>query len=288
MGARGFIRCGAVALLAALAAGSGGCVAFPEEIESVERQLGRLRQEMAGLKKSSESARGLLEERVSRLEASGPRPAASERPAPRTEPDGSATGLNERLHELLGEFRVLQGKLEEQAAALELLQRRVDRLEAGPSAPAVPPRGAAGPPPALPASTPPPAGSPAAAPTGGEDLYRSALGDYTRGNYDLAVKGFRDYLQRAPGGSQTANARYWLGESYYSQRDYTRAVEEFAAVATQHADSPKAPSALFKQGQAYQNLGDARRAGSALCELLARYPKTREAQLARERGAQCR
>lgn len=303
--------CWRAVLLAGAAAAAAGCMTFPDEIESVERQVARLRQDVTGMARSSEAARGMLEERVSRLESGGPRPAPVERAERRTEPEGSAADLNERLHELLGEFRILQGKLEEQGAALDGLQRRVDRLglgrsSSGPSpaaqaAPAVappPPAVAPAPPPIprvppLPASAAPPAAPsaslPAAGPTpGGDELYRNALGDYTRGNYDLALQGFRAYLQRAPSGPQAANAQYWLGETYYSQRDYARAVEEFKALVHQHADSPKAPSALFKQGQAYMNLGDARQATTAFCDLLNRYPKTREAQIARERNLQCR
>jgi tol-pal system protein YbgF len=300
-------------VLAVAAAAAGGCMTFPDEIDSVERQVARLRQDITGMARSSDAARGMLEERVSQLEGGAPRPAPAERAERRTEPEGSAADLNERLHQLLDEFRVLQGKLEEQTAALDALQRRVDRLElsrgggaprsAVAPAPVAPPVAPLPPvvtpaPPPRPAAPPPTPVAPPAAPSaslqgaavaaGGEETYRNALGDYTRGNYDLALQGFRSYLQRSPGGPQAANAQYWLAETYYSQRDYARAVEEFKAVVHQHADSPKAPSALFKQGQAYMNLGDARQATAAFCDLLSRYPRTREAQLARERNLQCR
>ncbi|MFB3817177.1 MAG: hypothetical protein ACE147_05880, partial [Candidatus Methylomirabilales bacterium] len=118
-------------LLGGAAAAAAGCMTFPDEIESVERQVARLRQDITGMARSSEAARGMLEERVSRLEGAGPRPAPVEQAERRPEPEGSTADLNERLHQLLGEFRVLQGKLEEQAAALDSLQRRVDRLELG-------------------------------------------------------------------------------------------------------------------------------------------------------------
>jgi tol-pal system protein YbgF len=120
-----------------------------------------------------------------------------------------------------------------------------------------------------------------------EDVYRSALNDYTKGNYDLAIAGFRTYIQNYPRTSLIPNAQYWLGESYYSQRNYAQAVEEFDVVIRNYPDSPKVPSALFKQGDAYHQMNDAKRETAALCELVTKYPKTREARLARERNVRC-
>jgi tol-pal system protein YbgF len=121
-------------------------------------------------------------------------------------------------------------------------------------------------------------------------VYRNALDDYTKGNYDLAIAGFRSYMQNYPRSSLVANAQYWLGESYYSQRNYVQATQEFDAVIRDFPDSPKVPSALFKQGDAYLQLGDTRRATTVLCELITnkKYSKTREAQLARDKNIRCR
>jgi tol-pal system protein YbgF len=84
------------------------------------------------------------------------------------------------------------------------------------------------------------------------------------------------------------NAQYWLGESYYGQKNYAQAIEEFDVVIRDYPDSPKVPSALFKQGDAYLQMGDTSRATKVLCELVAKHPKTREARLARERNIRCR
>jgi tol-pal system protein YbgF len=121
-----------------------------------------------------------------------------------------------------------------------------------------------------------------------EEIYKNALNDYTKGNYDLAIAGFRAYIQNYPKTSLVANAQYWLGESYYSQRNYAQAVEEFDVVIRDYPDSPKVPSALFKQGDAYVQINDTKRATTVLCELIGKYPKTREARLARERNIRCR
>jgi tol-pal system protein YbgF len=120
-----------------------------------------------------------------------------------------------------------------------------------------------------------------------EDVYRNALSDYTNGKYDLAISGFRIYIQKYPKTSLVPNAQYWLGESYYGQKNYAQAVEEFKVVIRDYPYSPKVPSALFKQGDAYLMMGETRRGIAALCELLTRHAGTREARLARERNVRC-
>ena len=98
-----------------------------------------------------------------------------------------------------------------------------------------------------------------------EEVYRNALNDYTKGNYDLAIAGFRAYIQHYPKASQAGNAQYWLGESYYGQKNYAQSVEEFEIVIRDYPDSPKVASALFKQGDALLQMGDTKRATVVLC-----------------------
>jgi len=128
-----------------------------------------------------------------------------------------------------------------------------------------------------------------------EEVYKNALNDYTKGNYDFAIAGFRTYIQNYPKTSLVPNAQYWLGESYYGQKNYAQAVEEFEVIIRDYPDNPKVPSALFKQGYAYLEMNDSKRATMILCELTdakSKYSKTREAQLAREkmreRNIRCR
>ncbi len=170
---------------------------------------------------------------------------------------------------------------------------------APPPATALTPQPPSGPATRPPTTATPPQGPVAVAPTAPprppaqvllppEEVYRNALDDYTKGNYDLAIAGFRTYIQNYPKTSLVPNAQYWLGESYYSQKNFAQAVEEFDIVIREFPESPKVPSALFKQGDAYKQIGDAKRETAALCELVTKYPKTREARLARDRNVRCR
>jgi len=121
-----------------------------------------------------------------------------------------------------------------------------------------------------------------------EELYKAALSDYTKGDYELAITGFRMYLKGYAQTSLAPNAQYWLGECYFSQKNYAQAVEEFDLVIREHPDNPKVPSAMFKQGEAYLQLGDTKQATGVFCELIGKHGKTREARLARDKNIRCR
>jgi tol-pal system protein YbgF len=311
-----------------------GCMGSIEEFEGLEREVARLRQEVAGMSRANQASRAFFEERVGRLETD----VKSRSDATPKEEAASLPAMHLRLEELVREVRFMQGKLEENsgtfgdlqrrldevATQLPPLGRRVDRLEqqaragvAGapppaamapapipaPAPPAAAPAPVPAPPPASPRSNagPAPGGVPAPAPPATaslprtapqtllppEEVYKNALGDYTRGDYDLAIEGFRTYVQNYPKTSLAANAQYWLAESYLSQRNYPQAVAEFEVVLRDHADSAKVPSALFKQGEAYLQLKDTRQATRVLCQLIGKHPKTREARLARDRNVRC-
>ena len=142
------------------------------------------------------------------------------------------------------------------------------------------------PPAARTAESPPPQSPdarPAARTENAGELYRNALNDYAKGEYELAINGFRHHIELYPNSSLLANARYWLGESYYSQQNYDQAIKEFALLVRQYPENPKAASALLKQGFAYLELGDKSRGRTMLDNLLKQFPKSQEARWAKER-----
>ncbi|MFQ5882552.1 MAG: tol-pal system protein YbgF [Candidatus Methylomirabilales bacterium] len=116
-----------------------------------------------------------------------------------------------------------------------------------------------------------------------EEVYRTGLSDYTKGNYDLAISSFKTYLTFFPKTSLVPNAQYWLAESYYSKREYLQAIREFDKVVKEYPDSTKVPSAMLKQGYAYLELGETAQGRRALRGLIAKFPRSREARLAQDR-----
>jgi tol-pal system protein YbgF len=120
---------------------------------------------------------------------------------------------------------------------------------------------------------------------GGEEIYKAALDDYARGDYDLAISGFRSYVAKYPKGTLAANSQYWLGECYYSQKKLEQSIIEFDTVLKQYPSSEKARSALLKKGYAYLASGNVAKGKSALREVMEKYPGTQEASLAESRMA---
>lgn len=91
---------------------------------------------------------------------------------------------------------------------------------------------------------------------GSQENYEQARALLGLGQYQAAGAEFLRYLEANPGGGLAANARYWLGETFYVQGQYQEAGAEFARVVSDYPDSNKLPDALLKLGYTQDELGD--------------------------------
>jgi tol-pal system protein YbgF len=114
-----------------------------------------------------------------------------------------------------------------------------------------------------------------------EKLFNEAYMDLSRGNYDLAIQGFKNYLVKFTGGARLAEVHYYLGESYYASEHYLEAVGEFQYVVREFPDSRLVPAALLKSGICYASLEERALAQRAFRELISQYPDSEEAERAR-------
>lgn len=115
------------------------------------------------------------------------------------------------------------------------------------------------------------------------DAYRDAFELLKQRKYPEAVNGFNEVLRRFPQGQYTDNARYWLAEAYYVQRNYPAALAEFDRLVQLHPTSARVPAALLKIGD-IQSEQDARdQARNAYKQVITRYPGSAESQLAQKR-----
>jgi tol-pal system protein YbgF len=115
------------------------------------------------------------------------------------------------------------------------------------------------------------------------ETYQAAYRDYQRGNFDLAIEGFSDYLGSSANSDLADNAAYWIGESLFSQKKYREAIEQFDAVVTKYPKSDKVPGALLKKGYAYINVGERAQGVVQLQYVLHEHPRSQEASLARQK-----
>jgi tol-pal system protein YbgF len=114
-------------------------------------------------------------------------------------------------------------------------------------------------------------------------IYDNAYLDLSRGNYSLALIGFRDYLTKIPDSELSDNAQYWIGECSYAQRDFRKAVEDFSKVETTYPKGDKVPAAKLKIAYSLLQLEDRAGARKELRDLIARFPNSEEASQARSK-----
>jgi len=117
-----------------------------------------------------------------------------------------------------------------------------------------------------------------------EELYTQSLALVREGK-DMAAarKGFQEYIQQFPDENMAVNAAYWIGETYYGEKQYKNAILQFQEIIDKHPQHAKVPSALLKQALAFQALGDTENARLLLEKVVASYPQSPEAVKAKEK-----
>jgi tol-pal system protein YbgF len=99
----------------------------------------------------------------------------------------------------------------------------------------------------------------------------------------LARKEFNKFIANFSGHRLMPNVLYWLGETYYTEKRYDRALEFFEKVVGRYPGHSKAPDALLKIGYTNKMLGNMPTARYYLEDLIRRYPKSHSAKLARSK-----
>jgi tol-pal system protein YbgF len=254
----------AVCLAAALAAA--GCVT-PQDIEGLQSQLSDIQRQVLQIQKQSPS-----KEEVSSLEASVGRQMES---LLKTEAD-----MQVKLQGLSSQIDELQAKLEDTNYRLAQLSQQIAATNQELKTFRNTPPAAVGGAPDQPQQPPPQNQGPGADP---QSLYNSAYNDYLKGNYDLALREFQEYLDNFPTTDLADNATYWIGECYYRQRRFRQAVDEFDAVLERYPRSDKVAAATLKKGYAHLELGERSQGVVQLRHVIRQYPNSDEANLARQR-----
>ena len=115
------------------------------------------------------------------------------------------------------------------------------------------------------------------------DAYFDAFELLKERKYEEATAAFNDLLRRYPQGEFSDNARYWLAETYYVQRNLTAALAEFERLLQLNPQSPKVPGAMLKIGFIQFDQKDFEQAKVSFERVIAAYPNSTEARLARSR-----
>lgn len=123
---------------------------------------------------------------------------------------------------------------------------------------------------------------------GGPDLpedqfYARAKSSFDAGNFEEAGVMFEDFVKFFPNSRIVDSAVFWVGETYYRQNNYERAILEYQRVLDDYPNGNKVPAAIYKQGLAFIAIGDTVNGKILLEDLVKRYPDSQEARVAENR-----
>jgi tol-pal system protein YbgF len=116
---------------------------------------------------------------------------------------------------------------------------------------------------------------------GPDQMYDLSLQQYRRGSIATARLGFREFLRVFSTHERAPDALFFIAESFeQSAPDSAAAV--YDQVVKTYPNSPRAPTALFKQGVLAEQRGDKALARTFYSRVIAGYPRSPEADLARQ------
>jgi tol-pal system protein YbgF len=137
----------------------------------------------------------------------------------------------------------------------------------------------------------PPTSSPGAQDTGPayepsahcDSLYDEAFSLVPKKQYDKAIAGFKTFEDACPKHVAISDAYYWTGECYWSQNKYQDAATTFEYVLDTFKGYSKAGRAMYKLARCKQELGQKADAKKLFDRVVKEFPKTVEAENAKER-----
>jgi tol-pal system protein YbgF len=244
--------------LSAVAVVLSGC-ALKGDVRRVERQLQAMQEESA----RTDSARAFdLARLADLLDAIG----------------DSLTGHQRSLTVLRGELRSDVTDITRQLVQIQELtgqsQQRLSELRAQlEQRPAVPLTAAGG---------EQPAAAPAEGLPGPNQLFALGLEQLRRGSPQAARMAFEQLVASYPDHERVADTWYFIGESWGTAAPDSAAAA-YERVVQQHTTSPRVPGALYKLGLLAERRGDRDAARVYYQRVLADYPRSEEAALAREK-----
>ena len=103
------------------------------------------------------------------------------------------------------------------------------------------------------------------------------------GEYEKAINSFNKFLVDCDNHPSAENARYWMGECYYSLGKFTDAIEQFQNLLDRFKGSVNSGRALYKLGRCHQELGHIDDAKKFYQRVIDEYPQTLESEQSKER-----
>ncbi len=115
-----------------------------------------------------------------------------------------------------------------------------------------------------------------------DSLYLKGLDSLKAGDVVAARDQFTKFLDQNPKHDLAANAHYWIGETYYSEKNYEPAILSYQEVIKSYPGKDKVVAAMLKQAMAFEAIKDSKSAKFVLKKLVEGFPKSEEAKKAKD------
>lgn len=116
-----------------------------------------------------------------------------------------------------------------------------------------------------------------------QQAYDQAFALLGTGDYDAAQQALRAFIASYPNENLTADAYYWLGESWLIQQDFAQAIQAFQKVIEDFSDHPRYENALLRGADSLVGLNDLGQAITLYNRVIEEFPQSRAAQSAQDR-----
>lgn len=116
-----------------------------------------------------------------------------------------------------------------------------------------------------------------------KEVYNMAYSDYRKGNFELAIDGFKMYREQFPESPLVDNSLYWIGECYFSQEKYPEAIEQFNELLLNYPRGDRIPAAYLKKGISLMELRKKEESLIVFKLLISKYPLEEETKIAQQK-----
>jgi TolA-binding protein len=193
-----------------------------------------------------------------------------------------------QMDNLAGDLRVVREKVDDNNVRIASLTQEVEALRqmvqqaASAPRPSAPDQGNAPPPGTAPVGGTPPLVPPTNAGTSPTQLYEMALGDYTIGQWELAIQGFESYIRSFPRSTLADEAQVKIGICYDYLGQKQKALDAFDKAIRDYPGGQAIPTAYFRKGLALRDLRQSDKAREAFEYVVKTYPDSPEAGLSKQ------
>lgn len=105
-----------------------------------------------------------------------------------------------------------------------------------------------------------------------QERYNHAVKLLQQGDYAEAETAFTEFTAAHPNDPLSANAQYWVGETWFARNQFDRSAKAFLAGYQKYPKSPKAPDNLLKLSMSLTNLNQKQEACAVLKQLSTEFP----------------